>query len=235
MSQSIVLVEDDKPLADLIREYLAEFGYQTEWVADGMEAEALIVKRQPPLVIMDIMLPGQDGFSLCRAVRPKYPGPILFLTARSDQLDEIVGLEIGADDYLVKPVEPRLLVTRVRALLRRSSTPLSGQAGSPEQLCFGQLVIYPSSRTVELNGQGIELTTPQFDLLQLLATHAGQILSRQDILNKTRGIDYDGYSRTVDILVSQLRAKLEGGGDEPQLIKTVRNKGYMLAPLVAAE
>ncbi len=230
MDKPIVLVEDDQALAELIVEYLAEFGYQTDVISDGVEAEALILERQPPLVIMDIMLPGQDGFSLCRAVRSQYPGPILFLTARGDQMDEIIGLELGADDYLVKPVEPRRLVSRVRALLRRSYQPVAEQVGAPsEELEFGSLVIYPSSRTVTFQGDALELTTPQYDLLHLLASRAGEILSRQDILSQTRGIDYDGYSRSVDILISQLRSKLGVDDDMSPQIKTIRNKGYLFA------
>lgn len=235
MSAQLLLVEDDVELAGLTRQVLENEGYQVDVEHDGGKAVKRILLSQPELVILDIMLPGEDGFSICRRLRPTYRGPVLMLTAKSDTIDQIVGLEIGADDYLTKPFEPRLLLARVRAVLRRVSVETGRGLGNDQQLGndrlaeleFGDLCISHRQRQVLLRGQVVELTTPEYDLLHLLAVNAGSILSRQEIFRALRGIDYDGLNRGVDINICQLRQKIETDPVDPQRIKTIRNKGYL--------
>ncbi|MBV8045597.1 MAG: winged helix-turn-helix domain-containing protein, partial [Paludibacterium sp.] len=175
----------------------------------------------------DLMLPGKAGFEICRDLRPYYSGRILMMTARNDEIDEILGLELGADDYLAKPVEPRKLLARVRALLRRGTARAGG--GGADQLTFGQFTINQGTRTAMLGSQSLELTTAEFDLLWMLASHAGSILSRDDILGKLRGIGFDGNDRSIDARISRLRKKLLDDPMSPSRIKTVRGKGYLFS------
>jgi len=224
MSDLIMLVEDDQELAELTGEYLKAQGYRVEVVNDGLTAIRAIVKRQPNLVILDLMLPGCDGLDVCKRVRPDFNNPILMLTARNDSVDEILGLEIGADDYLRKPVEPRLLAARVKALLRRSE-PLKEQV--EDLIRIDDLVINNRAREVILNDIKLSLTTPEYELLWLLMSNAGTILSRDFIFNNLRGVGYDGMNRVVDINVSKLRAKICSGTKYERKIKTIRNKGYL--------
>ncbi|WP_442957735.1 response regulator, partial [Polaromonas sp.] len=194
----ILIVEDDQRLADLTRDYLQSNGLAVSIEADGAQAAARILKEQPDLVILDLMLPGEDGLSICRKVRGGYDGPILMLTARTDDMDQVLGLEMGADDYVCKPVRPRLLLARIRALLRRRE---GGEAGGegPRRLEFGRLVIDSAMREAWLGEQSIELTSAEFDLLWLLTVNAGRILSREEIFNALRGIEYDGQDRSIDV------------------------------------
>ena len=178
------------------------------------------------------MLPGLDGLEVCRQVRPSYQSPILMLTARDEDVDQVVGLELGADDYVIKPVQPRVLLARVRTLLRRAQiTQTAGMADQkkPEQsvLKFGRLCISPSARQVCLDDQVIELTTQEYELLYLLARNAGEVLSRDQIFEVMSGIEYDGLDRSVDIRISRLRKLLENNSGKPAGIKTVRGQGYL--------
>lgn len=224
----IIIVEDDVALADVIQAFLEQQGYRVSLLYSGERAVQTILERQADLVILDWMLPGADGLDICREVKGKSQQPILMLTAKDDVLDQIIGLETGADDYLVKPVQPRLLLARVRALLRR---PLTTQEPIQEEgLQFGQLSIQPRNRQVIWCGQWLELTTNEFDLLWLLASHAGQVLNRDDILAALRGIGYDGLDRSVDLRISRLRKKLGDDPQQPHRIKTVWGKGYLFAP-----
>jgi DNA-binding response OmpR family regulator len=219
----LVLVEDDIALSDLTRQYLVREGFEVMTVADGLQAPDRIHAWAPDLVILDIMLPGQDGLEVCRQIQRFYQGPILFLTARGESLDEILGLELGADDYLTKPVEPRVLLARIKAHLRRSRRDQThlNEAGSK---VLDWLVVDKRNLRVTCQGKDIELTQPEFNLLSLLYDEPGVIHSRDDIMKSLRGIEYDGVSRTVDILVSGIRQKL---GLE-NAIRTVRGKGYLL-------
>ncbi len=228
----ILVVEDDRRLAALIGDYLQAHGYQVGIEERGDSAVDRIVGENPDLVILDLMLPGKDGLDVCQEVKSEYHGPILMLTAREDDMDQVVGLELGADDYIKKPVEPRVLLARIRAHLRRMNThpeteaqPGAGNLEGP--LDFGALRICRSSRTVSLDGCPVDLTTNEFELLLILASNAGKVLNRDAIFRELRGIDYDGIDRSVDIAISRLRKKLEDDSAEPQRIKTIRRRGYL--------
>ena len=228
MNIRILLVEDDQRLAELTAEYLTKNDMTVSIEPRGDTAEARILAEQPDLVMLDVMLPGKDGFEVCRAVRTNYRGIILMLTARDEDFDQILGLEMGADDYIAKPVQPRVLLARIKALLRRrpttDDTPLENEA-----MAFGQFKISQSTRTALLGVETIDLTTAEFDLLWLLASHAGNVLSRDDLLQELRGIGFDGLDRSIDARISRLRKKLNDDPENPTRIKTVRSKGYLFS------
>jgi two-component system response regulator RstA len=228
----VMIVEDDERLAQLTADYLTSNGMSVEVIRDGTSAIPAIINRQPDLVLLDLMLPGADGLEVCRMVRDKFKKPILMLTARTDDVDQVLGLEMGADDYVPKPVKPRLLLARIRALLRRSDGAASdepkGRGGEPGQrLEFGDLVIDNSAREVWLRSEAVDLTSAEYDLLWLLASNAGTILSREDIFERLRGIQYDGQDRSIDVRVSRIRPKVGDDPMNPRRIKTVRSKGYL--------
>ena len=226
----ILIVEDDLRLAELTRDYLHGNGLDVAIEGDGARAVQRILAEQPDLVVLDLMLPGEDGLSICRKLRPAYTGAILMLTARTDDLDQVLGLELGADDYVCKPVRPRVLLARIRALLRRSEQQGASLdvSGEPQRrLQFGALQIDQGMREAWLAGQSIELTSAEFDLLWLLAANAGRILSREEIFNALRGIEYDGQDRSIDVRISRIRPKIGDDPMHPRLIKTVRSKGYL--------
>jgi len=230
--QSLIIVEDDERLASLTAEYLQSNGFNVEIIGDGREAILAIIEKQPDLVVLDLMLPGADGLEVCRSVRDKYKKPILMLTARTDDVDQVLGLEMGADDYVAKPVKPRILLARIRALLRRQdelAAPVDdgSQVVEVNRLQFGTLVIDNSSREVYLDDESVELTSAEYDLLWLLASNAGTILSRADIFERLRGIQYDGQDRSIDVRVSRIRPKVGDDPMTPRRIKTVRSKGYL--------
>jgi two-component system OmpR family response regulator/two-component system response regulator RstA len=234
MKTRILLVEDDERLAELTAEYLRKNDFEVGIEARGDTAEARILGEDPELVILDIMLPGKDGFEVCRAIRERYRGVILMLTARDEDLDQILGLELGADDYISKPVQPRLLLARIKALLRRTpgtaSLPEEEQEpGTSSELAFGSFSISQATRSTRLGDELIDLTTAEFDLLWLLACHAGSVLSRDDLLQKLRGIGFDGLDRSIDARISRLRRKLGDDPENPTRIKTVRGKGYLFS------
>ncbi|WP_325919343.1 response regulator transcription factor [Pseudomonas frederiksbergensis] len=225
----ILIVEDDQRLAELTREYLESNGLHVAIEGNGAVAAQRIIDEQPDLVILDLMLPGEDGLSICRKVREHFNGPILMLTARTDDTDQIQGLDLGADDYVCKPVRPRLLLARIQALLRRSE-PEPSVPQKPRRLEFGPLVVDDALREAWLQGNGIELTSAEFDLLWLLVSNAGRILSREEIFTALRGIGYDGQDRSIDVRISRIRPKIGDDPDHPRLIKTIRSKGYLFVP-----
>ncbi|KJH84342.1 chemotaxis protein CheY [Pseudomonas fluorescens] len=225
----ILIVEDDQRLAELTREYLESNGLHVAIEGNGAVAAQRIIDEQPDLVILDLMLPGEDGLSICRKVRERFNGPILMLTARTDDTDQIQGLDLGADDYVCKPVRPRLLLARIQALLRRSE-PEPSVPQKPRRLEFGPLVVDDALREAWLQGNGIELTSAEFDLLWLLVSNAGRILSREEIFTALRGIGYDGQDRSIDVRISRIRPKIGDDPDHPRLIKTIRSKGYLFVP-----
>lgn len=235
MNKKILIVEDDTRLAELVSNYLLRQGYDVTVHPRGDTAESTIKSLEPDLVILDVMLPGKSGFDVCRDVRPFFGGAILIMTASEDDIDEIIGLELGADDYMSKPVEPRRLLAHIRALLRRKENEVvednrpdnQNAALSRAKLVFGNLVIDADNRAVLINDKPVDFTTAEFDLLWLLASHAGQILSRDDILNALRGIEFDGLDRSIDARISRLRRRLGDDLENPRFIKTVRAKGYL--------
>ena len=235
MNTRILLVEDDERLAELTAEYLTKNDLVVSIEPRGDVAETRILAEQPDLVILDVMLPGKDGFEVCRAVRTQYRGVILMLTARDEDFDQILGLEMGADDYIAKPVPPRLLLARIKALLRRSPATTNSAVGDnpeqsePSELAFGRFRISQTTRSTSLGSDAIDLTTAEFDLLWLLARHAGSILSRDDLLQELRGIGFDGLDRSIDARISRLRRKLGDDPENPTRIKTVRGKGYLFS------
>jgi two-component system response regulator RstA len=226
----ILLVEDDAKLSRLIQEYLQENGFVVEIEPTGDRAPDRIQSEKPDLVILDIMLPGMDGLTICKTIRPDYPGPILMLTARGEEIDEVIGLEYGADDYLAKPVSPRLLLARIAALLRRAH-PGSSRADEEEvfRVELGPLVVDARNRVVTLDQTPVELTSAEFELLWYLARHAGQVIERERIYRDLRGIEYDGLDRSIDLRIARLRKKLGDDGKNPKMIMSVRGVGYLMA------
>ncbi|WP_461538007.1 winged helix-turn-helix domain-containing protein [Spongorhabdus nitratireducens] len=224
----ILIIEDDERLANLTREYLENNGMSVAVEGDGGKAVERILNEQPDLVVLDLMLPNEDGVSICRRVRPDFHGPILMLTARTDDLDEVLGLEMGADDYVAKPVHPRVLLARIRALLRRTQSGTDPVASKESaRLVFGGLVVDSAMREAWLNEKSVDLTSAEFDLLWLLCSNAGRVLSREEIFSQLRGIEYDGQDRSIDVRVSRIRPKIGDDPMHPRLIKTVRSKGYL--------
>lgn len=226
----ILLVEDDQELAELTMEYLQGFDHEVIHLDEGTHAVERILQEQPDLVILDVMLPGKNGIDICREVRQDFDNPIIMLTARTDQIDQIIGLEIGADDYICKPVEPRLLVARVNAVTRRSQRVAESSGTSASVIEVQDLEIDNGARIVRRNGEAIELSTLEYDMIYLLASKAGEVLSREFIFREVRGLEYDGLSRFVDITISRLRQKIGDDPNHPSRIKTVRNRGYLLVP-----
>jgi DNA-binding response OmpR family regulator len=224
---SILLVEDDASLAEWILQYLRGHDYQLNHINRG-DLVIERVKQQPPeLIILDVMLPYKNGFDICRELRVFYSGPILMLTACGEEADEILGLDLGANDYLTKPVRPRVLLARIKALLRREPIELSTQDG---QLRFGQLKILRDAKTVFYRDEMVAITANEFDVLWLLASRAGEVIRREELVNQLRGIEYDGFDRSIDIRISRLRKKLLDNTEQPYRIKTVWAKGYLFSP-----
>jgi len=225
----ILLVEDDLRLAALVKEFLISKGFVVDTEVRGDLAPDRIIDENPDLVILDLMLPGLDGLSICRKVRPVYPGPIMMLTALSDEVDEVVGLEVGADDYIAKPVRPRLLLARIQNLLRRMNVAGEDKAVLAERIItIDDLTIDPRRRTVDLAGAELDLTTAEFDLLYYLAERVGQIIERDDIYRDLRGIEWDGLDRSIDLRVARLRRKIGDDARHPRRIKSVRGSGYLM-------
>lgn len=219
----VVLVEDDLRLSELVRSFLQANGFRVAVENRGDRVAERVRAERPDLVVLDLGLPGKDGFAVCRELRAAFDLPILILTARDSDIDHVVGLELGADDYVVKPVEPRVLVARINALLRRSRSPVSGEH---KTLRFGALAINPAARSVSLNDQTVALSSNEFDLLLFLASHAGEFQSRETLYQALHNREYNGLDRTLDVRISHLRKKLGDTGD-PEKIKTVWGRGYL--------
>jgi two-component system response regulator RstA len=233
------LVEDDCALSELVSEYLTENGFYVDVEESGDNAVGRILSEQPDMVILDVMLPGIDGFTVCRRARDGYEGPILMLTARGEEVDELTGFDCGADEYLRKPIRPKVLLARVHALLKRClqvDSRLDDKAtqnGSSTRIVCGALIIDSGQRSVHLDGTVVPLTTAEFELLWYLAENRGRVVTREELYRNVQGIEYDGLDRTIDFRISRLRKKL--GGDlesHDRLIKTIRGAGYQLVESV---
>ncbi len=222
----LFLVEDDQRLATLVQEYMEKQGFLVSHEIRGDLAVDRIIEAQPDIVILDLMLPGLDGLEVYKKIQPHFRGGVLMLTAKDDDIDQILGLELGADDYVIKPVQPRILLARIHALLRRYYG-LSDKPIVKQNLEMGNLSINQTARQVTLSGLEVDLTTNEFELLCFLANYAGKVISRDQILHAVRGIEYDGLDRWVDIRISRLRKKLNDSAEHPKKIKTIWGKGYL--------
>ena len=228
----LLLVDDDAELRDLLREYLGQAGFRVSAVADGREMQKAMDAAPFDLVILDIMLPGEDGLSLCRRLRAQSRIPILMLTARGDEIDRIVGLEMGADDYLPKPFNPRELVARIHAVLRRRTAPPPPGAPALEEgrISFGPVTVDLATRALTRAGNTISLTTGEFGLLKVLLAHPRVPLSRDKLMELARGREYDVFDRAIDVQISRLRKLVEEDPSHPRYLQTVWGFGYVFVP-----
>ena len=227
MATAVLMIDDDESLSAMLAEYLAPMDFDVTpaaTVADGMTR---LSDGGFDLMILDVMLPDGDGFEVCRNVRADYDLPILMLTARGDEMDRIVGLELGADDYLPKPFNPRELLARLKAIARRGAM---RSAKPDEALRFGRLIIQPQQRMVLLDGEERTLTSHQFDLLSALAENAGRVMSRDSLMNAVRGHDLDVFDRSIDVHISRIRAAIEDNPKSPKRVLTLRGAGYLFVP-----
>jgi len=228
------MIEDDARLAQMVREYLTQSGFTVAHAGDGASGLAQLQERQPDLVILDLMLPDTDGLDVCRRIRalpgPLAKVPVLMLTAKGDPMDRIIGLELGADDYLPKPFEPRELLARIRAVLRRRADATAPAVGTAQAaMRFGSLEIDRDARSVTVAGQPAELTSYQFDLLVTMAERAGRVLTRDQIMEAVRGRELEAFDRSIDVHMGRIRAAIEVDAKNPKRILTVRGVGYVFA------
>lgn len=222
MNPTILIIDDDAKLNQLLKDFLEDFGFSVVTETHPTKGLKILKQTSPDLVILDIMLPEMDGFEVCRSIRQTSNIPIIMLTARGEVTDKVVGLELGADDYLAKPFEPRELVARIQSVLRRAK-----QLSDHQALTFERLTINLDKRVALLDGKPVDLTTNEFAALALLARNAGRVLNRDQILQELRGIDCDAFNRSVDIAISRLRQKLKDNPRSPEFIRTVWGTGYI--------
>jgi two-component system, OmpR family, phosphate regulon response regulator OmpR len=222
----LLLIDDDARLAALVQEYLTERGFRVETRADAHTGLQAALSQDFALILLDVMLPDGDGFEVCRSLRARSAVPIVMLTARGDDEDRIVGLELGADDYLPKPFNPRELLARIRAILRRGTV-----AGAPasDVLRFGDLEIDRVAREVRVGGSPREMTSHQFTLLEVLASRQGRVQTREQLMEAARGSEFDSFDRSIDVHISRIRAAIEPDPKHPRYIKTVRSLGYVFS------
>jgi len=225
----LLLVEDDDRLATLVTRYLLGHGFDVQRVDCGEKAIACIQCAPPDVVLLDLGLPDMDGLDVCRRVRAHYQGVLCIFSAQADDIQQVLGLELGADDYITKPIEPRVLLARLRAHLRRQ-VPVPAVGGENIPLVFGRLRIELDSRDVHLSGEPVSLTTADFNLLVLLARNPGRIIDRETLFQGLRGIGFDGMDRSMDARISRLRRRLGDTEPDPTRIKTVRGQGYLFSP-----
>ena len=225
----ILIIDDDRSLNELLKTYLGQFEMQVLAAVHPDEGLTLLQAKAPSLVILDVMLPSRDGFSLCREIRKDSTVPIIMLTARGELADRVAGLELGADDYLPKPFEPRELVARIQSLLRRTGMERAPET-RPDRVQADDLIVDLRGRRAWLHGTPLELTTSEFEILALFLGHPGAVLTREQILDKIRGIDWEAYNRSIDIAVSRLRQKLQDDPKHPSYIKTIWGTGYLFLP-----
>lgn len=230
MEKKILVIDDEKPIADILEFNLTKEGFDVYCAHDGNEALEKVEEVQPDLILLDIMLPGRDGMEVCREVRKKYDTPIIMLTAKDSEIDKVLGLELGADDYVTKPFSTRELLARVKANLRRQQVMVtqSDEEEESKEITIGALTIHPDAYIVSKRGETIELTHREFELLHYLAKHIGQVMTREHLLQTVWGYDYYGDVRTVDVTVRRLREKIEDNPSHPGWIVTRRGVGYYL-------
>ncbi|WP_180955271.1 response regulator YycF [Peribacillus deserti] len=230
MDKRILVVDDEKPIADILQFNLKKEGFDVHCAYDGNEAVKMVEEITPDLILLDIMLPGRDGMEVCREVRKKYDIPIIMLTAKDSEIDKVLGLELGADDYVTKPFSTREIIARVKANLRRQQTVASqgSEDDDSKEITVGSLVIHPDAYIASKRGDTIELTHREFELLHYLAKHIGQVMTREHLLQTVWGYDYYGDVRTVDVTVRRLREKIEDNPSHPAWIVTRRGVGYYL-------
>jgi len=222
MDSTILIIDDDEKLNRLLTDFLSEFGFKTLTATHPEDGLKKLKLKSPDLVILDVMLPGMDGFEVCKTIRQHSLVPIIMLTARGELMDKVIGLELGADDYLPKPFEPRELVARIHSILRRAK-----KTDDTRPLVFGRLEIDFPRHVVKLDGKIVDLTTNEFTALALLAGNPGKVFDRDHILQELRGMDCDAFNRSVDITMSRLRQKLNDNAKSPTFIKTVWGAGYV--------
>lgn len=233
MPARLLLIEDDPRLAAMVRDYLSEAGYRVTHAATGAQGLQHLAREPFDAVVLDLMLPDMDGLDVCRKLRADASSnadtPILMLTARGDAMDRVVGLEIGADDYMPKPFEPRELLARIKAILRRAKG-MSGPGGTrADVLAFGRLEIDRGAREIRLDGAAVDLTGYQFDLLVALAEHPGRVLSREHLMDLVKGEALEAFDRSIDVHISRIRAGIEDDAKKPRRVITVRGAGYVFA------
>ena len=222
MASTILIIDDDAKLNNLLTEFLGDFGFNILSATHPLDGLKKLKHKSPDLVILDVMLPGMDGFEVCKTIRKNSTVPIIMLTARGELMDKVVGLELGADDYLPKPFEPRELVARIHSVLRRAKN-----IDDTRPQTFGPLKIDYARHIVKLDAENVELTTNEFAALAMLTRNPGKVLNRDEILQELRGIDCDAFNRSVDITMSRLRQKLKDDPKSPAFIKTVWGTGYV--------
>ncbi|EOD78523.1 putative DNA-binding response regulator [Grimontia indica] len=233
----ILVVDDDLEIRELLQEYLSKAGYDVMTAQNGQEMKAKLAVQYPDLILLDIMLPGDDGFTLCKYVRQDSSVPIIMLTAVSDETDQIIGLELGADDYIAKPFSPRQLVARIRALLRRTQQLQETTMSKPKAIRFAQWRLDPVTQRLnhQVTGQEVEMTSADFTLLMLFIENPNSLMDRNAISNATRGRDAQPQERGIDVQVSRLRQRLKDNGRQSTIIKTVRGNGYMFVADITYE
>ena len=225
MSKKILIVDDEKSIVDIIAFNFKKEGYETICAYDGEEGLNLFFKENPSIILLDIMMPKLDGFEVCRLIREKSQVPIIMLTARAEEVDKVLGLEIGADDYVTKPFSFRELLARVKANIRRTDSE-EPSPGSFDEMLFGDLVIDLKKVEIRKRGEMIDLTHREFELVKYLAAQKGQVCTREELLEKVWGYEYYGDLRTVDVTIRRLRSKLEDNPETPRYIMTRRSVGY---------
>lgn len=231
MSERVLVVDDDAGLRDLLSEYLVKQGFLVETARDGREMDQRLAAAQPDLVVMDLMLPGEDGLSLTRRIKAQHNLPVIMLSARGEDIDRIVGLEVGADDYLAKPFNPRELLARIRAVLRRGGEAGAGGAQAQEETArFGPYVLDLAAQRLSREGEEIVLTQAEFTLLKVFVEHPNRALSRDQIMDWLKGFERDPFDRSIDVRVTRLRRKLEDDPANPVYIRTVWGQGYLFSP-----
>lgn len=221
MNKTILIIDDDKKLNNLLSDYFSKFGFKVTTVTHPDEGLKILKRELPDIIILDIMLPKMDGFEVCKEIRKEYSIPIIMLTARGEVTDRIVGLELGADDYLPKPFEPRELVARIQSVLRRGSEDLKSGI-----IKFGRLVVDIEKHSVLLDGENVDLTTMEFEILSLFVRNPGKVFTRDHLMDRIRGIEWEAFDRSIDVLISRLRQKLNEHPKKPSFIKTIWGTGY---------